>query len=123
MARFLIDADLPRSLARQLRAAGFEVEDVRDIGLRKSPDDDIFTYAVSHALVLLSGDLDFGNILRFPLGSHPGIVVARFPNEVPTTKVNAAILQAVQSLSGEDIVGNLIIVEPGRIRLRKQDRA
>ena len=120
MARFLVDADLPRSLARQLRAVGFEAEDVRDIGMRKSPDDDIFTYAVSHVLVLLSGDLDFGNILRFPLGSHPGIIVARFPNEVPTTKLNTAILQAVQSLSKEDIGGNLIIVEAGRIRLRKR---
>jgi predicted nuclease of predicted toxin-antitoxin system len=119
MSRFLIDADLPRSLARQLHAAGFEAEDVRDIGMRKSPDDDIFTYAVSHTFALLSGDLDFGNILRFPLGSHPGIIVARFPNEVPTAKLNAEILQAVQSLSDEDIVGNLIIVEPGRIRLRK----
>jgi predicted nuclease of predicted toxin-antitoxin system len=120
MSRFLVDADLPRSLARHLRAAGVEAEDVRDIGMRKSPDDDTFTYAVSYVLVLLSGDLDFGNILRFPLGSHSGIIVARFPNEVLTAKLNAAILQAVQSLSDEDIVGNLAIVEPGRIRLRKR---
>jgi predicted nuclease of predicted toxin-antitoxin system len=110
-------------LARYLRAAGFETEDVRDIGLRESPDDDIFIYAVSHALVLLSGDVGFGNILRFPLGSHSGIAVARFPNEVPTVTLNAAILQALQSLSDEDITGNLIIIEPGRIRLRKHSKA
>jgi predicted nuclease of predicted toxin-antitoxin system len=120
MVRFLVDADLPRSLARHLRAAGLQVEDVRDIGLRKSPDDDIFTYAVSHDLALISGDVDFGNILRFPLGSHHGLIVTRFPNEVPTATLNAAILQAVQSLSEEDITGNLIIIEPGRIRLRKK---
>lgn len=120
MSRFLVDADLPRSLARHLRTAGFQAEDVRDIGMRKSPDDDIGIYAVSHTLVLLSGDLDFGNVLRFPLGSHPGIVVIRFPNEVPTAKLNATILQAVQGLSDEDIVGNLIVVEPGRVRLRKR---
>lgn len=122
MARYLVDADLPRSLARHLRAAGLQVEDVRDLGLRKSPDDDIFTYAVSHALALLSGDMDFGNILRFPLGSHSGIVVARFPNEVSTATLNVAILQAVQSLSDEDLTGNLIIIEPGRIRLRRQSK-
>ena len=120
MARFLIDADLPRSLARHLRVAGMQVEDVRDIGLRKSADEDIFSSAVSHAFALLSGDLGFGNILRFPLGSHPGIVVTRFPNELSTAKINGAILQALQGLSDEEIAGNLIIVEPGRIRLRKQ---
>jgi predicted nuclease of predicted toxin-antitoxin system len=123
MARFLVDEDLPRSLARHLRAVGIPAEDVRDVGLRNKPDDDIFTYAVSHALVLLSGDGGFGNILRFPLGSHPGIVLARFPNEVPTAKLNDAILQAVRSLTDEEIAGNLIIIEPGRIRLRKQGGA
>jgi len=95
MSRFLVDADLPRSLARHLRAAGFEAKDVRDIGMRKSPDDDIFTYAVSHTFALLSGDLDFGNILRFPLGSHPGIIVARFPNEVPIFCLHRDVLEDV----------------------------
>jgi hypothetical protein len=49
MARFLVDEDLPRSLAPALRGAGISVEDVR---------------------------------VRFPLGSHHGIVVARFPNDL-----------------------------------------
>lgn len=120
MTRFLVDADLPRSLARYLRTTNLQAEDVRDLGFRTSPDEEIFAYAVSHHLVLLSGDLGFGNILRFPLGSHPGIVVARFPNEVSTDKLNNEILGALQTLTDEDLAGNLIIIEPGRIRLRKQ---
>ena len=34
--------------------------------------------------VLLTGDLGFGNLLHFPLGTHSGIFIAHFPNEIST---------------------------------------
>jgi predicted nuclease of predicted toxin-antitoxin system len=120
MARFLVDEDLPRSLAALLRAAGIAAEDVRDLGLRGKPDDEIFAYATAHGLALLTADVGFGNLLRFPLGTHVGIVVARFPNEVPTVTLNQAILHAVQGLSDEETSGSLVMIEPGRLRLRRK---
>lgn len=99
MARFLADENLPRSLVPYLVAAGIVAEDVRDAGLRGKPDDEVFRYAVSRALALLTADVGFGNILRFPPGTHPGIVVTRFPNEMPTRILNQAILSALRSLS------------------------
>ena len=120
MLHFLIDEDLPRSLARLLRAAGMVAEDARDTGLRNRPDEEVFKYAVSQGHVLLSGDLGFANLLRFPLATHAGIIVARFPNEVLTSTLNAAILNVLQTLAEDDVTGNLIIIEPGRIRLRKR---
>ena len=44
MPRFLIDEDMPRSLAKVLRAKGFEVLDVRDCGLRGRSDDVTMKY-------------------------------------------------------------------------------
>ena len=41
MLRFLIDEDMPRSLAEVLRTKGFEVLDERDCGLRGGSDDEI----------------------------------------------------------------------------------
>ena len=66
---------------------------------------------------MISGDLGFSNLLHFPLGSHPGILVARIPNEVSTSAVCDLVLKALQDFSGEDIRGWLIILEPDRIRL------
>jgi hypothetical protein len=37
---------------------------------------------------------------------------------VSTARVNEIVLGAIQ-LSGEDILGNLVIIEPDRIRLRR----
>ena len=119
MARFLVDEDLPRSLARLLRTEGLDAEDVRDIGLRGKTDSEGVRYGVAQHRVLLTADPGFANLLTVPLGSHHGILVARLPNEVPIMKLNAVILEAIRTLSDDELRGSLVIVEPGRIRLRR----
>ena len=120
MARFLVDEDLPRSLARALKAAGMEAGHVIDSDLRGQPDAAIFDHATNNGMVLLSADLGFANVLRFPIGSHHGIVVTRFPNTMPTTTMNADIVRALSELSDEELRGSLAIIEPGRVRLRRR---
>lgn len=119
MPSFLVDEDLPRSLLGALRSAGMVAQDVRDIGLRGRPDHEIIEYAVQHRLALLTADVGFGNLLRFPLGRHTGVVIARFPNEASTVQVNTAIVNALSDLTDDEIFGNLIVIEPGRVRLRR----
>ncbi len=106
-------------MAPLLRTEGLEVEDVRDVGLRGKSDETIFEYAQANGLVILTEDLGFGNLLRFPLHTHHGIMVARFPNEVSSQVLNSAILTALRDMSPEEIKSRLVIVEPGRVRLRK----
>jgi predicted nuclease of predicted toxin-antitoxin system len=119
MAQLLIDEDLPRSLVPMVRSAGFSAEDVRDIGLRGQPDDEIIGYARTHGFAVLTADVGFGNLVRFPLGSHHGVVVARFPHDLHVSTLNATILAGLRELSDADIAGSLVIIEPGRIRLRR----
>jgi hypothetical protein len=69
--------------------------------------------------LLLSRDLGFGNLLRFPLGSHSGIGVVRYPNDASTATVIEAVIEAVQRVDETEIQGALMIIEPGRIRLRR----
>jgi predicted nuclease of predicted toxin-antitoxin system len=120
MARFLVDEDLPRSLAPFLTAAGLSADDVRNRELRGQPDDEVFRHAVAQGFAVLSGDLGFGNIVRFPLGTHHGIVVARLPNDWPVGALNKAILAGLRGLTDEEITGNLVVIEPGRVRLRRR---
>lgn len=80
MARFLVDEDLPRSLARVLADLGREASDVRDVGLRSQPDEAVMEYAVREGLTVVTGDLGFGNEVRFPPDHHRGVIVARLPN-------------------------------------------
>jgi predicted nuclease of predicted toxin-antitoxin system len=107
MPRFPVDEDLPRSLARVLRENDIHAEDARDVGLRGRADDEIIRHAAADDRVLLTADLGFGNIPRFPLESHAGVVVARLSNELPTASLNHRILAVLRSLSGEEVSGNL----------------
>ncbi len=120
MAGFLVDEDMPRSLARMLRSAGLQAVDVRDVGLRGRPDEDVIAFARTNGLVLVTADLGFSNLLRFPPTSHPGIVVARLVNEMPAEHVVRIISAALTALTSDELDGNLVVVEENRVRLRRR---
>jgi predicted nuclease of predicted toxin-antitoxin system len=116
--KFLIDEDMPRSLSRVLSDEGFSATDVRDVGLRGAHDETVFNFAQEEQAVFITGDTGFGNILHYPLGSHMGIVVVHFPNEVPTHNIIKQVRDVLMPLSADDLRGNLFIIEPGRVRIR-----
>lgn len=120
MLKFVIDEDMPRSTGRILKQQGYDVRDIRDYGLRGAEDEEIYEFAQREQAVILTGDRGFGNILRFSLGEHFGIVVARFPNEMPTMEINRHLIERFEDLSEDDFKGNLIIIEPGKIRIRRK---
>ena len=119
MPKFVIDEDMPRSTAKLLLSNGFEALDVRDYGLRGKDDEKIFEFAQTNRAVLLSGDLGFGNLLHFPVGIHSGIFITHFPNEITSSELNNQIIKTVLSLEEDDFSGNLIILEPGKLRIRR----
>lgn len=119
MPVFVIDEDVARSIGRALVARGFAVMDIRDFGLRGAPDETIYRFAQDNRAVLVTADVDFGNPLRFPPTSHFGIVITRFPNEIPMREVARQLVEHLSSLHDEDYVSCVIVVEPGRLRIRK----
>ena len=110
---------MPRSTANALIQAGFEAVDVRDIGLRGHSDDDIFAEAQTRGAVIVTEDLHFADVLRFRPAAHAGMIVLRVPSELSTRRVNEILLQALAELTGEDLMGTLVIVEAGRVRIRR----
>jgi predicted nuclease of predicted toxin-antitoxin system len=121
MVTFLIDEDMPRSTVKELIKVGYQALDVRDIGLRGQSDKRIFAYSQKHKMVLLSADQGFANNIRFPIGSHNGIIVLRFPNEISTQRLNKELLKSLSGLEDRDIYSNLIIISPGRVRIHRVD--
>lgn len=121
--KIVIDEDLPRSLSAALRADGHEVFDIRDHGLRGMPDERIFRFAQEQKAILMSGDRGFANTLSFPLGTHNGIIVLRFPSELDTSYVNRVVLNLMTHLGDSDVPGNLIIFSPGGVRIRRSEHS
>jgi predicted nuclease of predicted toxin-antitoxin system len=120
MPKFVIDEDMPRSIEAILKRHGYDVKDIRDHGLRGAEDEKIYEFAQGEEAVVLTDDKDFGNILRFPVGKHFGIVIVHFPNEMPTMEVNRYLLERLNDLSEDDFKGNLIMIEPRKIRIKRK---
>ncbi len=79
----------------------------------------MFALAAREDRVLDTADLDFSDVRRFPLGEHPGVVVARLPNEWTADLLVETLVSALRTLADEDLHGAMVIVEPHRIRIRR----
>jgi predicted nuclease of predicted toxin-antitoxin system len=117
--RFLVDADLPRSSKGLVQRYGHEATDVREIGLGKAEDFEIAAYAQAQGVCLITGDFDFADIRNYPLEACSGIVVMELPRNTTASLILHRIEGFLpQSEMLSQVQGRLVIVEPGRVRLR-----
>jgi len=114
--RFLLDANMPRSSAGLLRSLGYDVEDVRDIGMKVSRDQEIIQYALKARRIIVTRDTDFGEVLHYP--SHPGAIIFRLPYAYTSQEINRAMEEFFTAIRKEDLAESVIIVELGRYRRR-----
>ena len=119
MTVFLIDENLPRSLAPALRRAGLDAEDVRDCGLGGHDDAEVLAYARSYRRILVTADLGIADLRRLSPGHGVGVLLVRFPQVIATDRLNAAIVAAVLEVGPANFAGSLVVVAPRRVRLRR----
>lgn len=96
---------------------GFGVEDVRDLGPSLARDADIVQYALRASKVVVTRDLDFGEVLRYP--THPGAVILRLPPTTRAEQVTATLRAFLDQAKETEIRQAITIIEPGRIRRRR----
>jgi predicted nuclease of predicted toxin-antitoxin system len=115
---FLVDENTSRTLASTLRAEGYSADHICEAGLRGHSDFDVFAYAQAHGQTIISGDLDFANIVQYS-PPHFGIIILRLPNKTPTADLIQEVQNALNALAEQSFVDTLIIVELGRVRVRR----
>ena len=76
--RFLVDAQLPPALARELEVLGHVAEHVADRGMASASDDAIRDYAAGVGAVIVTKDEDFA--VRRLLTDGPSVVWLRVGN-------------------------------------------
>ena len=117
--KFLVDEDLPRSITSLLKKYQYDVEDVRDVGLRGFPDSEIALYAIKHQRCLITADQGFCDILHYPPTRYFGIVVLVLPRNATApdiVKLTESFLKHPEVV--DQLTGKLAIVEFGRVRVR-----
>lgn len=90
--KFLIDNQLPATLAKYLSARGHDALHVLDVGLASADDGEICRHAAKHSLVIVTKDEDFSRQAILP-GVAIQVVWVRIGN-----CRKAALLAAFESL-------------------------
>ncbi|CBE67196.1 MAG: hypothetical protein F9K13_00480 [Candidatus Methylomirabilis oxygeniifera] len=104
--------------AEFLRQAGHETTTVRDQGLLGAADTALYEHCTLEDHILVTLDLDFSDVLRFPPERTPGLVVLRGPNDLFHT-VRILVHTLANALTWNTPTGRLWIVEPGRLRVHE----
>ncbi|MBI5047715.1 MAG: DUF5615 family PIN-like protein [Deltaproteobacteria bacterium] len=104
-----------------LRSRGNDVLSIRNIGLSGISDDEVYEKACKESLVIITMDKDFTRIFRFPPERCGGIVVAKIYRRT-VDETFAIFRKHFQSINEEDIKGNLVIITPEGVRIRRSTR-
>lgn len=119
MLKILVDEDMPRPTVDLLRSLDIDAVDVRDVGLRGSPDAEVFGYAQEHGMILISRDKEFGNILKYPPTSHCGIILVKLPYTYVRDQILGIVRRFFDETERDRLPNNLTILESDRYRIRK----
>lgn len=113
--RFLLDANLPKSLIKDLRRR-FRIRCSRVKDSRS--DELIYKRVKREGMVLLSLDTDFLNILKYPPGKDFGIVVFRIKVQNRRNVVRMVIdfVQTVRSKL-DVLLGSTVVVREDRFKV------
>jgi predicted nuclease of predicted toxin-antitoxin system len=101
-----------------LRAAGHDAVRLREEGLQRMPNGDIFQKGSAEQRVVLTFDLDFGEILAGSAGQVVSVVLFRLHN-TRTEHVIERLQTVLDHSSNELLGGAIVVVEEGRHRVRK----
>lgn len=113
-----LDENLSRHLEPLLSALQHDVKTAADEGLLSEPDATIASAAKSEGRFLLTLDLEFGNLRKFPPGTHPGIILFR-PRSFGPLAVNRFVEAFIRDTDLIPLAGCTVVVEPTRVRVRR----
>jgi predicted nuclease of predicted toxin-antitoxin system len=101
-----------------LRTANHDAVHLRDEGLIRLPDPDIVSKALSEHRIVLTFDLDFGEILAIARNEAPSVVIFRLRNQTPAA-VNPRLFHVINDCAAELARGALVLVEDEGFRVRR----
>ncbi|MEK6928260.1 MAG: DUF5615 family PIN-like protein [Nanoarchaeota archaeon] len=116
--KFLLDENIPNSTGVMLILLGSQVEFVKNIMLG-ALDKNIIKYAKENKFILISKDLDFGNLLLYPKGSHYGLIIVRTPYHYDAQQITSTIKEFILKINPLELINSIIILELGKYRIRK----
>lgn len=118
--RLKLDENLPDDAREAAAGLGHDVDTVVDEALGGASDPDVLSAAVHDDRFVVTLDRGFGDIRRYPPGTHAGIAVLRVDSQDART-----VVDALRTFLGNDALGDLrgciVVVRGHLVRIRRPD--
>lgn len=117
--KFLLNMNLPRKLGDYLIDKEHEARHAGNVGMFKSPDIDIVKHARLNDEVIITHDLDYGNILAFSKEQKPSVIIFRIRNTTVENLFNN-LIKVLADIENELRQGSIVIIEDAAVRILSQ---
>ena len=115
--RFLADVGVSLRVVEWLRNNGHDTKHLREEGLHRMPNGEIFEKAIDENRIIITFDLDFGEVVALSKGKKASVILFRLPNTRTShviSRLSTALKDAAHAL-GE---GAVVVIEESRHRVR-----
>lgn len=117
--KFKLDENFGTRTQAVFEQAGYDVQTVRQEDLQGTSDHHLYEVCRTEGRCLVTLDLDFADVTRFPPDQAGGTVVIRLPRNPSLSLLEELVGQFLQAMSQMPLEGRLWIVEVGRIRVHQ----
>ena len=117
--RFKLDENFGTKICQLFQGEEHDVQTIRSQKLQGSADEVIFSVCCAEKRCLVTLDLDFADVLRFPPSKASGIAVIRVPRNPSYALLKLLVRELLTALATMSPEKKLWIVEVGRIRIHE----
>jgi predicted nuclease of predicted toxin-antitoxin system len=117
--KFLANMGISPLTVSFLRERGHEAAHLHEQSLDRLSDSAIIEKARNENAIILTSDLDFGDLLAASKAELPSVIIFRLSPPMTADKVNAQLLAIIEKHSGDLVAGAVISVGEQRIRVRR----
>lgn len=116
--RFLADMGVSMSTVSVVRHLGHDITHLSEQGLMRMGDPDIVAKARREDRIVVTFDLDFGEIMAFSGDASPSVILFRMRNQTPRV-VTPRLIQVIEQCEAQLATGAFVAVEDQGYRLRR----
>lgn len=117
--KFIADENIAPETIEFIRNLGYDIIDVYQANLSSFKDSDIVDFAEKHNRIIISFDLDFGEIYYFSPRRKFGIIILRIHPQIPAkaNRLLEILLKFTPSLKPQ-LSSALVVINERNIRIR-----
>jgi predicted nuclease of predicted toxin-antitoxin system len=117
-----LDENLPAGSTPIFARTGHDVDTVEDEGLAGRDDPTVARTATEVGRLIVTLDRGFGDVHRYPPGSHAGILVLRVDDQ-SAASVRAALTDLIEATDLDSLAGCVAVFRSGNLRVRRPPEA